>query len=171
MTNKLYPLLLLLLVFSACQEESDNDIKTEVDQYIGQLKAGNYTDSRLPEFDIAAIPYLLSYRYDETLITNFPYNPISSFYVVDVKLGIYVLWTIEFIRLQAINSDRLVMRFPSLNPVLGLKNPKVPEMIDQEKAFREAAKAYFNWWEKEQSKSMGEILPTDPLADTPYRWS
>lgn len=75
----------------------------------------------LPEFTYKVIPALLEYKDETQTITDFPRDGISSFRQSECSLGIFVLWTIESIRAVAIDSENLIGRFPSQNPILQQK--------------------------------------------------
>ena len=58
-----------------------------VDTYIELLKSNQYDSLNLPAFTYKDIPALLDYRNETQIISNFPHNPISSFYSPNFKLG------------------------------------------------------------------------------------
>jgi hypothetical protein len=142
-----------------------------VEMYIGLLKQGEYDNGDLPPFTYSSISALLEYRNETQMITNFPHNPISSFYMTECRLGIYVLWTIESIRAVAIDSEYLIMRFPSQNPALGLRDSEGFNLVFDLQAQIEAARAYYNWWYSHNCKDFDEFKNIDPLARTPYKWN
>ena len=156
--------LIVLLAFCGCEKLSDN---TEVEAYIDQLISGQSESFELPAFTSSDIPALLRYRNETTIITEFPRNPISSFWQHECKLGMYVLWTIESIRAVEINSEYLIGRFPSQNPVLALRDAPELQMVFTDESHSEAAKAYLKWW---NSFTFGDKMKIDPLKDTKYRW-
>jgi hypothetical protein len=156
--------LIVMLAFSGCQKLSEN---SEVEDYIDQLINGQVESYELPAFTSSDIPYLLRYRNETTLITDFPRNPISSFWQNECKLGMYVLWTIESIRAVETNSDYLIGRFPSQNPVLALRDAPELHMVFTDESHSVAAKAYLKWW---NSFTIGDKMKIDPLKDTRYRW-
>src|SRR5690554_1529106 len=115
-------ILAFLISLTGCDKNDDErTINPNVETYIKLLKSGQYDSSKLPSFTYRDIPTLLQYRNDTHIITDFPRNPISSFYGPECRLGVYALWTIEAIRAESTNSDYLISRFPSQNPVLALK--------------------------------------------------
>lgn len=170
-TSNCLVILALLTCLSGCNHnDDDKDINADVDTYIRMLKSNQYDASKLPSFTSADIPALLQYRNDTQLINNFPRNPISSYYGAECKLGMFVLWTIESIRAESINSDRLVMGFPSQNPVLALKASDQLAMVFDEASHVAAAKAYYDWWASNQNTDFDHFKSIDPLDDTDYRW-
>src|ERR1035437_7870313 len=108
---KTFIVLITFVAFISCAGNKEVS-SLRVDRYIELLKASQYDSINLPAFTYLNIPALLVYRNETQLITNFPRNGISSMLVPDCKLGMYVLWTIESIRAVAIQSDRLILRFP-----------------------------------------------------------
>lgn len=159
---------IILLVFSGCQDESDPS-KMSVERYVDLLKAGKYDYWELPSFTSRDIPALLSYRNDVQPITDFPVNPISSSVTNGCTLGMYILWTIESIRAQAMESEFLVGTFPSQNPVV--KNRETLEYIEPNpQVQKEVADSYFQWWESNGMRNFSEFHKTDPLEATGYRW-
>jgi len=158
-------ILALSFGFVGCEKNTDNPL---VDEYIFQLKSNTYTSQELPEFSTSDIEALLFYRYDTTLIKNFPSNPISSYRGPDCRLGMLVLWTIESIRSQEIKSEKLIGRFPSQNPILALRTSTELKLVYDENSHREAAKAYYYWWNA--LYIFTDRMKSDPLEDTDYSW-
>jgi len=153
---------------TSCEKnDSGND---DVDNYIELLKSGQYDAYELPDFNHTDIPALLQYRNEHQMITNFPHNPISSLYVPDCKLGIYVLWTIESIRAVAIDSEYLIGRFPSLNPILAQRDAEELEIVNADRSHEIVARAYDDWWENNRGKDFDDFKNIDPLIDTEYSW-
>jgi hypothetical protein len=142
---------------------------SEVEKYINQLKSNQYgVMGELPAFKTSDIPALLKYRNETKVITNFPHNGISSLWMPDCKLGMYVLWTIESIRAVEIKSQYLIGRFPSQNPVLALRDASELKLVNDDKSHKEAAQAYFDWWYA--LNIFTDKMSIDPLKDTKYRW-
>lgn len=158
-------LIFALIGFSGCEKHTDNP---EVDMYIDQLISGKYESYELPDFSTSDISALLKYRNETTIITDFPHNPISSFWQSECKLGMIVLWTIESIRAVEIDSEYLIGRFPSQNPVLALRDAPELHMVFDDKSHKEAARAYNDWWNAFHPFK-GDIS-IDPLRKTKYRW-
>jgi hypothetical protein len=156
--------LIILTGLTSCEKTTNFD----VDEYISQLKSGQYTSYELPAFKPADIPALLNYRNDTRLITNFPRNAVSSMAVPECRLGMYVLWTIESVRAVQINSERLVGRFPSLNPILALNAASQMELVNDDKSQMEAAKAYYEWWYS--AYLLSDKMRMNPLKNTDYSW-
>ncbi len=158
-------ILIILTAMPGCEKTTN----TGVEEYISQLKSNQYTSFELPDFSPSDIPALLNYSNDTRIITNFPHNGISSLWAPECKLGIYVLWTIESIRAVEIKSERLVGRFPSQNPILGLRKASEMVLVYDDKSQREAAKAYYEWWNS--GYLLSEKMRIDPLKDTDYQWN
>jgi hypothetical protein len=166
---------LIILVLSAILLSCNKDHNTSVpaltvEKYIELLKSNQYDSVTLPAFSYQDIPALLKYRNETQIITNFPLNPISSFLLPECKLGIYVLWTIESIRAVSIDSKNLILRFPSLNPILANQASGELGLIYSEESHQIVAKAYFDWWENNKHKNFNEFNFIDPLISTDYRW-
>lgn len=157
-----------LICFLGCDDnDSGNLNKLTVDRYVELLKEGKYDSFELPDFTYQDIPALMEYRNETQVIVNFPVNGISSLSLPDCKLGIYVLWTIESIRAVAIDSDNLIGRFPSQNPIVEKREAPF-EMDDGNQAHEIVSKSYYDWWIK--SKDFDELRHIDPLSNTEYRW-
>ena len=159
-----------MLGLGGCSDDVDNKKGLTVDRYVELLKQNRYDSLDLPNFSYSDIPELLKYRDDQHIITTFPRNPISSSMLIECKLGVYVLWTIESIRARSINSEALVMRFPSQNAVLWYRNSY--EVVPESDIFAHhtLARAYYNWWYANSGCSFEGIKAVDPLVDTEYRW-
>jgi len=164
-------LLLLMLALGACEnKERDDSGNPEVDEFISLLRAGEYESMYLPAFTWQDIPALLHYRNECEPITDFPRNPLSSFYGPECRLGVYVLWTIESIRLAAIPERHLTFGFPSLNPMLGLSDFSSFERVDADRAHKAAARSYSEWFGKTPYMDFDVLKYTDPLYNTGYCW-
>ena len=164
-------LLPVLAVFTGCgKNDLEEPGNMAVEMYIGQLKNSQYLAPNLPEFTYLDIPALLKYREETQIITGFPHNGISSLYSPECTLGMYVLWTIESIRAVAIDSELLIARFPSQNPILALRNAVELQLVDDSQSRKTASKAYFDWWEDNKIKDFDDFKHIDPLAKTDYRW-
>ena len=172
--------LLLTVIFLISCDKKDADhnsfpligkIQNEaVDNYVNLLIKGNYNEPQLPDFTYEDIPALLQYGNDTTFITNFPHNGISSLWLPECRLGIYVLWTIESIRAVAINSKYLILNFPSQNPALALRGHPELTLVWNLNSQMVAAKAYYDWWTNNDNKTFDEIKNIDPLGNTEYFW-
>jgi hypothetical protein len=164
---KTLPGLFLLIVFGflGCEKPTDNQ---DVDTYIDALLSGTYESFDLPEFEPSDIPALLKYRNETTLITNFPYNPISSFWQEECKLGMVVLWTIESIRAVENNSESSIGRYPSQNPILAIRDTPELQMVFDDQSHKVAARAYYDWWNS--FYLFRDKIKIDPLSKTDYKW-
>ncbi|MBU8892150.1 MAG: DUF4943 domain-containing protein [Bacteroidales bacterium] len=170
-TLKFLIVLVSLIGIISCEKNDTNEIyDLSVEKYIELLKLNQYDSLYLPEFTYNDIPALLNYRNETQIITNFPHNGFSSLYMPDCKLGMYVLWTIESIRAVAINSEYLIMRFPSQNPILALKDSAELDLVYDNLSHEIAAQAYFDWWENNNHSDFNEFKNIDPLIETDYRW-
>lgn len=154
---------------SSCNDFTATE-PASVENYIQQLKSNQFQADHLPLFTYQDIPALLAYRDDKQLITNFPRTAYSSYYQRECTVGIFVLWTVESIRAVAINSDRLMLRFPSQNPILALRNSNQLTLVADDKSQSIAANAYFHWWLSSQNKGFDVFKTADPLEKTDYRW-
>ena len=183
-TFKLFIVLIPLLTFFACCEDTgktetedektevDEKERTEVEKYVDALRNNQYDDRYLPAFTYEHIDELLMYRNEKDIITNFPRNPVSSLWLWEWELGIYILWTIESIRVLTIttDSDILFFRFPSGNPVLRSRESEKFESIFDVERYQIASDAYYAWWTNNKDKTIEEIMAIDPLENTIYRW-
>lgn len=166
MKMSLIPIILITVSgLLSCKENTDNP---EVYEYIDDLISGTYESYSLPEFNTADIPALLEFRNENTIITNYPHNPISSFSQPECKLGMIVLWTVESIRAVENKSEYLTGRFPSQNPVLALRDAPELQMVFDDQSHKEAARAYYDWWNSFQP--IKDKIRIDPLLKTNYRW-
>jgi hypothetical protein len=148
-----------------CDKQVDNP---DVETYINQLKTNSYEAFELPAFKPSDIPALLNYRNETMVISDFPHNGISSLWGPECKLGMYVLWTIESIRAVEIESEYLIGRFPSQNPILALRSSTELKLVYDDKSQNVAAKAYYDWYHSVHL--FKDKMNIDPLKDTDYRW-
>ena len=168
-------LLLLTFVFISISCEKDTVDNITVKEYVKLLKSGNYNLQNsngfpdLPAFEPTDIPDLLSYANDKQIITNFPHNTLSSYFEPNCRLGVYVLWTIESIRLVSNDSKKLFLgRFPSLNPIIGIKEICSYDTVDNDTIHQATVQAYTNWWNS--NSDFEQIKGINPLEDTIYGW-
>jgi hypothetical protein len=168
-TLKTFILLIAFVGLISCDNNKEISNLT-VDRYVELLKANQYDSINLPSFTYKDIPALLKYVNETQVITNFPHNGISSLSAPDCTLGMYVLWTIESIRAVSINSEYLIMRFPSQNPILALRDSTELNLVSDQTSHEVAAKAYSDWWENIKQKDFNEFKNLDPLVATKYKW-
>ncbi len=159
--------IILIWGLSACEKnESDNK---EVDYYIKLLKMEKYDNLELPDFTYKDIPALLKYRNDRMEIKKFPTNPLSSTAVLKCSLGMYVLWTIESIRITAVENRTSIGRYASLVPAVTDTN--YIHYINQTTEIQNiVANAYYKWWNENKYKKFDEFKNINPLSKTKYRW-
>ncbi|WP_430811455.1 MULTISPECIES: DUF4943 family protein [unclassified Carboxylicivirga] len=165
-------LVFCILSFSvlSCDNDENNEAnRLSVEEYIDHLKAGKYDSLELPNFTSKDIPALLKYRNETQMIEDFPVNGISSFYMPECPLGMYALWTIESIRAVAIDSEYLIGRFPSQNPIVKKKGDAF-EVESGSEIQKIVAKAYFDWWAENKNLDFAKFKNTDPLSETDYTW-
>jgi len=152
------------LILVCCIKESSNP--PEVETYIEALKNNNMETIEVPDFNTDHISELLKFRNDKLKISNFPRNLLSSFYMEEVTLGMYVLWIIESIRMKEINAPAFYL-FASLNP--RIVRGSTGELVDQEVVFPEVSAAYFEWWNSRLS--LEEKLQIKPLEELDLDWN
>lgn len=162
-------LTILAVLTSSCDNDPITKSET-VENYIQLLKSNQYQSDNLPLFTYQDIPFLLEYRNDTHIITDYPRNMISSYYQPECTLGMYVLWTVESIRAVSINSDLLIERFPSQNPILALRNSNELVLVSDNTSHSIAAKAYYDWWTNNKNKDFNTFNHIDPLENTDYKW-
>jgi len=162
-------LTILATLTSSCDENISTKSES-VENYIRLLKSNQYRSDNLPLFTYQDIPFLLEYRNETQLITNYPRNMISSYYQPECALGMYVLWTIESIRAISINSTSLMQRFPSQNPILALKNSTELKLVSDNTSHSIVAKAYSDWWTSNKNIDFNTFKNIDPLEKTDYKW-
>ena len=166
----LFLFILFIGLLSCNKKDNEVIINLNVETYIELLKSNQYDSINLPNFTYQDIPALLQFRNETQIITNFPHNPISSLYLPECELGMYVLWTIESIRAVSVNSKYLIMRFPSQNPLLQLKSSGELYLVSDSVSHTMAAQAYYSWWENNKDKDFNEFNIIDPLELTAYKW-
>jgi len=161
---------IFIMSFLGCDKNKSEDLNNlDVDRYVELLKKGKYDSFEFPKFTYKDIPTLLEYRNETQMIKDFPINGISSLWLPECKLGMYVLWTIESIRAVAIDSEYLIGRFPSQNPIVQ-KREKPFEIEDGNEVHEIISKSYYDWWENNKNKDFNEFKQIDPLSNTEYRW-
>ena len=161
----------MITSLASCNHTNNEVIaQTDVETFIDLLKSNQYDSLNLPPFTYSDIPALLQFRNESQMITNFPHNPISSYYQAECALGMYVLWTIESIRAISIQSEYLTKRFPSQNPVLANRNSTTLDIVLDSASQSIAAEAYYNWWENNKDLDFNDFKSIDPLENTPYKW-
>jgi len=137
-----------------------------VDMFIDVLKEDSTENLESPKFTVDDISELLDYRNDELIISKFPRNPLSSLYMEDVEVGMFVLWTIESLRMEAIDDPNFYL-FASLNP--RVIRVSTSELLDQNNILPIVAEAYFEWWNS--SLTTEEKLEMYPLEGMDLKWN
>jgi len=169
--------LILTIIFigliSCNKEESDEIYNVEVENFIELLKTNQYESWDLPDFSYKHIPALLMYVNDTNLINKYPRGP-SSYWPQNpnYRLGVFALWTIEFVRLKSIDIKRLfVGRFPSQNPIIQKRDEPYEWFTDHDnEAYETIRQVYLNWWENNKHKKFSDFHDIDPLSKTEYKW-
>ena len=161
MNSKTLIFSLLIVLMTGCEKVTPDNMS--VRKYINLLKSDSYIYNDLPAFSPGDIPELLKYADDDKIITKYPINPISSFIGEDPRPGIFVLWTIESIRLS---SNGPSGRFPSLTP--GLWNAELQEPADVSIAHPVVSQAYKSWWDPDINYEL--LKSINPLENTGYGW-
>lgn len=170
---KIISLLLVLSVVS-CERNID-DNQPEAEYFIDLLRSGEYDALKLPKLTSESIPTLLKYADSKEHLIHFPVNPISSFYREECRLGIYVLWIIEAIRLAPNKSEDGTMPFASQNPLLIRKENAdsaqfQPLDTDDETSHSQVAQAYRDWWKNHENMLFFLYKNVDPLEGSEYQW-
>ena len=156
--------------FLGCNKDEPAVVNTlDVDSYVELLIEGKYDASELPAFTSADITALLEYRNETQIITDFPTNMISSLALPESSLRMYVLWTIESIRAVAIDSEFLIGRFPSQNPIVQQRNEPF-EIVNGNEVQEIISQSYYDWWENNKNMEFNAFKEIDPLSNTDYRW-
>src|SRR5690606_5236554 len=168
-TLKILTFCVSLISILGCDKDSEELKNVDVEKYVEQLKKGEYESFDLPAFTYKDIPALLVYRNETQTITDFPHNGISSLWMPECSLGMYVLWTIESIRAVAIDSEYLIGRFPSQNAI-GQQRDEPFDLESGNEIQEMVSKAYYDWWEDNKHKDFDNFKNIDPLSDLEYRW-
>jgi hypothetical protein len=174
-TIKILILFFFLTGVLGCKNDDDTIgiNNPDVETYIQLIKANQYESSQLPEFTSKDIPALLEYLNDESVISKFPHNPISSYYAPnpDYRLGILVLWTIESIRVAAYDDSNLILGLPSQHPFVKTRSEPVEWITNHEdNAYDVVRQSYVKWWNENKHKKFINFCRIDPLESTNYRW-
>ena len=141
----------------------------EIDTLIYLLRSDKYR-YELPQLYWDDIPKLLSVGCDNTVITNFPINPISSIGRSKCYLGTLSLWFIESIRIA--EKNKIVFpfgKYPSQTPTIQYTNQKGITSDDAEK-LKKAFHAYSLWWDRVKNEGKKEGCQIDPLENTGLAW-
>lgn len=158
-----------LLLSCSCEKQEVRD-QDQVDAYVAALLDGTFKPDiiQMKLFDPEAIPALLSYADDKREIPFPPVCPLSSALVSSCTVGIYMLWTVEGIRLANGGGGRAekLGGYPSLTPTIksttALESDEEPTDVQAV-----ASRAYRAWW---ASGPFTRIVHQDPLDGTGYRW-
>jgi len=146
-----------------------------IDTLIQLLRADNYQPDgkyAIPKLNWEDISELLEIGNDQTKITNFPRNGLSSYYQKDCYLGVISLWLIESIRItEQRNLIHPFEKFPSLNPLFKEKNNRTPlKDLNTMKNMETASQAYKNWWQTVKNMDIKEACKINPLKETNLSW-
>lgn len=168
----LFTAVVMLVSFAGCSDETLDYNNPDVDLFVKQLKAGNYTTKspkgfvEVPNFTEKDIPALLKYTEDLTLISSFPLPPVSAYFSGKARLGECMLWVVESIRLGHYASLGCKMVRANAENYEGIYFLTDEEVLD-------AAVRYRRWWESRQyPRTVWTIDPcfNEPLCGSGYRW-
>ncbi len=162
--KKLFIFLMACNVFGSCDKQSREPSAVQI--FIETLKENEADRIEAPDFNVGSISELLKYRNDLSKISSFPRNPLSSFYMEEVTIGMYILWTIESIRMKAIDDPDFYL-FASLNPKV--VRASTTEFVDQDVILPQVATAYNEWWNS--GLAIAEKLEANPLEKRDLKWN
>lgn len=160
-----YLFICIALLLSVCCNQQSLEF-SEVKTFIETLKEDQKGMTDVPSFKVDHISELLKFRNKEMKILNFPRNPLSSFYMEEVTLGMYVLWIIESIRMEAISDPNFYL-FASLNPRIIRESTR--ELLNQDIILPEVSVAYYEWWNS--NLPFEEKLQINPLEELDLNWN
>ncbi len=152
--------------------EKERQAQANVNEVIGQLKAGNWSGNYLPRLSWGDIDALLEVGSDSMVISSFPIKAGSPLRPDSARLGQVALWMIEAIRRDVAKQrkDTPVFLMPPSNvPVLGTRLGN-PRLFNSKRALQKAHAAYRRWWE---GRKEGDTLRTarqNPLIGSGLSW-
>lgn len=146
-------LLLFLLALGACKK-SEVDL---VEKFVREVKADNYYQEELPDFNIRHIDALFAHADDKQLISRFPWPSYSSYYPGEKEVGLVMLYAIEAIRR------------PENEPLRGVHIYDANEP-ERKVALDEVLSLYRQWWAENKGKSASQLQLLHPLEGTGLVW-
>lgn len=157
----------IIFISSSCEKPTleNMDVKT----FVKLLKTGDFDFKNsmglpdLPPFQSTDIPELLKFANEDQIIKKYPQNPISSYIGPDPKLGVFILWTIESIKIA---DDRPYGRFPTMHPTIRIRFTELA--ADVNVAHPTVYQAYVDWWNSDTD--FEQIRDIDPLENTDFAW-
>lgn len=168
--------ILLLVSFTlslaSCGKEILDYNHPDVDLFVKQLKAGQYSTlspdglNNMPKFSTGDIEELLKYAEDMSVIPSFPLATVSYPAGGKLRLGECILWTVESIRLGHNASMGCKMVHTDADNYEGIYFLTDKEVLD-------AAARYRSWWEgRKYPRTMWTIDPCydDPLCGSGFMW-
>ncbi len=158
---KIILLLFLALSVVSCERNID-DNQPEAEYFVNLIRSGEYDAPMLPKLTSEAIPTLLKYAESKEHITNFPVNPISSFYQ-------------EECRLAPNKNEDGTMPYATQNPLLVQKKSGSSGTFqymdtDHETSHSQVAQAYRDWWKNHENMLFFLYKNVDPLEGSEYEW-
>jgi hypothetical protein len=164
--NIIFLNIITIAVFLSCSKEEQ--VKTEVEIFIKQVKNNEYIADSLPKFSPNEIPTLLNVANDFSLIAVFPINPVSSYAPTRLTVGECLLWTVEHIRLH-FGAYSTCVGFPSFVPELrDITN--INSINLNKEQLNEVYNLYCGWWNDNKSKDFENYRNINPLENSKYRW-
>ncbi|SEW52706.1 DUF4943 family protein [Chitinophaga arvensicola] len=158
MKHLLVALSVVAVSFNACQRKAD-DGSAAAKKYVTQLKADKYPRyDIIPKLDTSAIPVLIQYVNDSSVIQNYPIPSLSAVAYGPQQVGMIIMYTIESIRLQRVNGA---------SSIPYARDTTAP---DRKLTVAELAPHYVDWWNKNKDKPAEELKVISPLAGTSLSW-
>ncbi len=163
---------LLLVMISACSQETLDYNHPDVEIFVEQLKSGKLALQNqdevgsIPKFAMSDIETLLKYADDMSVIPSFPLAPVSYSAGGKLRLGECILWTIETIRLGHNASMGCKMVHTDAENYEGIYFLSDEEVLD-------AVERYRQWWAiKKYPRTMWTVDPCydEPLCGSGYMW-
>lgn len=152
---------------TSCQDSFD--VKDpNVDQFVSLLKSGRYSSEvgqELPNFSLNHVERLLFYSKDTSVLSFFPYNPISSKRTDPKVLGECILWTVEGIRLE----NKYGSLEPALKDTLAYTSTNGYPRLTGNELLR-ISDIYINWYSDYKKNPSDVLRKKDLLKNTSYKW-
>ncbi|MCI4666873.1 MAG: DUF4943 domain-containing protein [Bacteroidia bacterium] len=146
--------------------------KSNVNELIGSLKAGNWEGNFIPRLTWGDIPGLLEHGEDSAIIKHFPIKTGSKLQPDSARVGQVALWMIEAIRRDVSRKvgDKPIFLMPPSNvPVLGTRRGN-PRLFNSKGALKKAHEAYIKWWENGPISDTLKKAKRNPLRGTGLGW-
>ncbi len=151
-----------------------------IDELLSSIKSNTFSNSSTLEIGWQDIPLLMLLIEDTTVISRFPRNLKSKFYLHKNTVGIVAMWLIESIRLNMTRKKTKGWYASSLPILKNIDDIQLDRTTEDGRGFliptnsykkqMQAADYYTNWWQEVRSLEPSKAAKIQPIDKNQMEW-